>query len=514
MKRLVLTASTLLAAAAPAWAQPATPADACAALSSLTLANGTVTLAQVVEAGAFVPPAPPGSTAPPTTTPFATLPAFCRVAATLTPSSDSDIRIEVWLPASGWNGKFLGVGNGGWAGTISYGALADGVRRGYAAASTDTGHAGNGGDASFAHNHPEKLTDFAWRAVHEMTVQGKAVLNAYYGKGPRLSYWNGCSTGGRQGLKEAQRFPTDYDAIVAGAPANYMTHLSAHLLWVAHATLKDPATRMTREKLAVIQRAVLDRCDALDGVKDGVLENPPACRFDPAAITCSGADSPDCLTAPQVDALRKVYAPLKNPRTGAELYPGLEPGSEPGWTAIAVGPNPFPIADSHFKFIVFGKPDWDYRTLDFDRDVARAAEMDGGLMNAIDPDLGPFFARGGKLLMYHGWNDQLIAPRNSINYYASVMKKVGERRAADSLRLFMVPGLNHCAGGAGLNRIDPLAALEAWVEQKQPPAELPAAHVVKGEVMWERPVCAYPQVATYRGTGDTKVPGSYVCRAP
>jgi feruloyl esterase len=179
-----------------------------------------------------------------------------------------------------------------------------------------------------------------------------------------------------------------------------------------------------------------------------------------------------------------------------------------------VGPNPFPIADSHFRYIVFGKPDWDYRTLDFDRDVTRADELDGGLMNTIDPDLGPFFGRGGKLLMYHGWNDQLIAPRNSINYYTSVVKSVGEGRAADSMRLFMVPGLNHCAGGAGLNRVDPLAALEAWVEKEQAPGELPGAHVEKGEVMWERPVCAYPQIATYRGTGDTKVPGSYVCRAP
>ena len=243
------------------------------------------------------------------------LPAFCRVAATLTPSSDSDIKIEVWMPASGWNGKFQAVGNGGWAGTISYlvpgRSLASALGAGYATASTDTGHVG--GSGRFALGHPEKVIDFGYRAVHEMTVQAKAIVKAYYGNGPRVSYWNGCSTGGRQGLMEAQRYPADYDGILAGAPANYMTHLSAQSLWVGLATLKDPASYIPREKYSLIHQAVLDACDGLDGVKDGVLEDPMRCRFDPKVLQCSGDDTTACLTAPQIEAARKIYATREEP---------------------------------------------------------------------------------------------------------------------------------------------------------------------------------------------------------
>src|SRR5262249_43220580 len=256
----------------------------------------TITLAQLVEAGAFVPPTAPTPPQPtrgdtPALAPgppiYRELPAFCRVAATLRPSSDSDIKIEVWMPATGWNGKFLAVGNGGWAGNISYGGpngLAASLQRGYATASTDTGHTGNGFDASFAMNHPEKLIDFGYRAVHEMTVQAKAVIATYYSSGPRLSYWNGCSTGGRQGLMEAQRYPADFDGIIAGAPANYMTHLLAHSLWVGHATLKDPASYIPHEKYPILHAAVVNACDALDGVTDGVLEDPTRCPFDPKTL--------------------------------------------------------------------------------------------------------------------------------------------------------------------------------------------------------------------------------------
>src|SRR5947208_4555408 len=259
----------------------------CEKLASLALPNTTITVAQSVAAGEFKPPAGPA-------VPFENLPAFCRVAATLTPSKDSDIKIEVWLPVSGWNGKFQAVGNGGWSGAVSLGALASAVRRGYAAASTDTGH--SGGSASFALGHPEKLVDFAWRAVHEMTVQAKAIVSAYYGSGPKFSYWNGCSSGGKQGLKEAQRFPKDYDGIIAGAPANYWTHLMAGDLWPAHATHKDPASYIPPEKYQLIHRAALEACDALDGVKDGLLEDPTRCNFDAKTLLCAGEDTSACLT--------------------------------------------------------------------------------------------------------------------------------------------------------------------------------------------------------------------------
>ncbi|MBI3491841.1 MAG: tannase/feruloyl esterase family alpha/beta hydrolase, partial [Acidobacteria bacterium] len=299
-----------------------TAAATCESLASMTLPHTTITLARVVEAGAFAPPVPAGATAPSgvqappaASQAFRDLPAFCRVAATLKPSTDSDIKIEIWMPASGWNGKFEAVGNGGWAGVISYPAMAAAIRRGYATASTDTGHAGNGGDASFAFDHPEKLVDFAYRAVLDMTVDAKALVHAHYGSAPTRSYWNGCSTGGRQGLKEAQKFPADYDGIIAGAPANYMTHLLTHSIWVAQAAHSDPASAIPGEKFPAIHKAAVDACDALDGVKDGVIEDPARCHFDPKAVQCTGDDSPTCLTAPQVEAARKIYAPAKNPRT-------------------------------------------------------------------------------------------------------------------------------------------------------------------------------------------------------
>ena len=328
-----------------------------------------------------------------------------------------------------------------------------------------------------------------------------------------MSYWNGCSTGGRQGLKEAQRYPADYDGIIAGAPANYLTHLSTQQLWVAHATLKDSASYIPREKYAVIHKAVLEACDALDGVKDGVLEDPTRCHFDPKAMQCTGEDTSRCLTAPQVEAAREIYGPAKNPRTGAEIYPGLEPGSEMGWAGLAGGPAPFSIAADHFKYVVFKNPSWDYKTLDFDKDVALADRIDDGAINATDPNLKALFGHGGKLLMYHGWTDQLIAPRNSVNYYTSVVNALGgTNKVADSIRLFMVPGMNHCAGGDGTDSFDGLTALEQWVEQKKAPEQLLASHLTNGVADRTRPLCPYPQVAEYKGAGSTNDAGNFTCK--
>ncbi len=386
-----------------------------------------------------------------------------------------------------------------------------GVRRGYATASTDTGHAGNGGDASFAFNHPEKLVDFAYRAVHEMTVRAKLVIEKHYGSAPKLSYWNGCSTGGRQGLKEAQKFPSDFDGIIAGAPANYMTHLLSHSIWVAQASLKNSASLIPREKYAAVHKAALDACDALDGVKDGVIEDPTRCHFDPKTVQCAGADAPTCLTAPQVEAARKIYAPATNSK-GAVIFPGLEPGSETGWAGLA-GPAPLSISATYFKYAVFKNPDWDFKTLDFDKDVAMLDKADAGLLNATDPNLKAFFGHGGKLLMYHGWTDQLIAPRNSINYYTSVAKAMGGAdKAVDSIRLFMVPGMAHCAGGDGTSTFDPVAALEQWVEQKKAPAQIPASHMSNGVADRTRPLCLYPATAVYKGSGDTNDTANFTCK--
>jgi feruloyl esterase len=476
---------------------------------SLKLPHTTITRADSVVAGGFEMPKLP----PPQQATFKRMPAICRVAADIKPTPDSDIKIEVWLPAENWNGKFMGTGNGGWSGAIVYPSLAAGVNRGYATASTNTGH--DGGDATFAIDHPEKLVDFGYRAVHEMTVQGKAITAAFYSKGPEKSYWNGCSSGGKQGLKEAQKFPTDYDGIVAGAPANYWTHLMAGDLWPAIVTSKDPAAFLSEAKLHVLHRAVIEACDSLDGVKDGLIEDPTRCHFDPAAVQCKGEENDTCLTAAQVDAARKIYEGATNPRTHESIFPGMSRGSELVWPALA-GERPFGIPVSHFQVIVFRSPDWNYQTLDFDIDVALADKIDNGLLNATDPNLKAFFSHGGKLLMYHGWNDQLISPFNSVNYYNSVVKAMGgAARINDSYRLFMAPGMNHCNGGEGPSRIDPILNMDDWVKHGKAPDQLVAEHVASGgHVDRSRPLCPYPQVAKYKGAGSTDDAANFTCAKP
>jgi len=483
---VVMAGAVLTALSAPA------RADSCESLTSLALPNATVTAAQSVGAGAFTPPKAPSLPVP---ADYKVLPAFCRAAVTVTPVKDSEIKFEIWMPATGWNGKFVGVGNGGYSGEIWYWAMAEPLARGYATASTNTGHDGGVMDASFAMGHPEKLADFGWRAVHEMTVESKAITLAFYGRAPRLAYWNGCSTGGRQGLMEAQRFPADYDGIIAGAPANYMTHLSAQTVWVAQAMRKEPGGFIPPSKLPVLHKAVLAACDAQDGVNDGVLEDPRRCHFDPKVVQCSGADGPDCLTAPQVEAVRKIYGGSINPRTKELLFPGMSPGGELGWaTGVgAVTAEPMPLATGIFKYVVFKDPNWDYKT--------------------INPNLKAFFEHGGKLLQYHGWADPGIAPLNSINYYTSVGQALGGvNRIQDKYRLFLLPGMNHCRGGDGPDQFDSLGAMEQWVEGKKAPERLVASRIRNGQTDRTRPLCPYPQVAVYGGTGSTDDAANFACR--
>lgn len=485
-------------------------AASCEGLTSLSQPNTTITSAQTVAAGEFTPPDPNGSQAA-AASPYSKLPEFCRVAATLRPSSDSDIKIEVWLPVSGWNGKLQSVGNGGWAGFISYPALARGVADGYAAASTDTGHTGNTG--KFALGHPEKMIDFGYRSEHEMTVAAKAIIATYYGDGPRLSYWNGCSTGGRQALTEAQRYPSDYNAIVAGAPANNRMHIYAWSMWIAQAVHQGESSYIPPAKYAMIHKAVVEACDALDGLKDGLIGDPRRCRFDPKVLACKGVDGPSCLTSQQVEVARKIYSAAKNPRTGQEIYPGLEPGSELGW-AIHASPEPLSYATDGFKYVVFKNPDWDFRTLNLDSDVALADKVDNGITSAMDPNLKEFFQQGGKLLMYHGWSDPQVSPLNTINYYTSVLKTTGATETDHSIRLFMLPGMGHCGGGEGPNTFDAMGALAQWFEKGQAPNQIVASHSSNGVVDRTRPVCAYPQVAAYVGSGSIDEAANFICKAP
>jgi len=430
--------------------------------------------------------------------------------------------MEIWLPADNWNGKFQAVGNGGWAGVVTYGGapqaiprnMAFALREGYATASTDTGHRADGTQGKFAVGHPEKLVDFAYRAVHEMTVTSKALITTFYGSAPRLSYWNGCSTGGRQGLLEAQRFPEDFDGIVAGAPANYWTHLTAGIMWGAQAAHAGQPGNLPADKLSLLHDAVISACDRLDGVRDGVLQDPTRCTFDVKPLQCKAADRSSCLTASQVDAAQRMYAGARNPRTNQQVYPGMAYGSELGWDPVN-GLQPFAIAESYFRDVVFNDPKWDYRTLDFDRGVVMADQADNGLITATDPNLQRFFARGGRLIQYHGWNDQQISPYNSINYYKSVEARLGGREAVNkSYRLFMAPGMMHCAAGEGPNQFNPIAALERWRESNVAPNEIVATHVTNGVVDATAPLCPYPQVAMYKGKGSTGDAANYTCRAP
>ena len=479
-------------------------AATCESVAELKFKDASITMAQSVAAGAFTPPA--GGRGG---NQFANLPAFCRVAATLKPTADSDIKIEVWLPASGWNGKFQAVGNGGWNGNIDQGALATAVGRGYAAASTDTGHDGGGG--AWMQNR-EKLADYGHRAVHEMAVKGKVIVNHFYGAPPKYSYFNGCSAGGRQGLKAAQVYPDDFDGIVAGAPALNATGRAAFSMWVAQNLRKEEGSFIPQTKFAAINAAVLQACDANDGVKDGVIENPKSCKFDPKVLACSAADNDSCLTPPQVESARKMYEPVKHARTGREIFPGLSYGSETGWNTFG-GQNPFPIGAQMYQFMVFNDPKWDFKTLNFDSHADLVDKLEGGLINAQDPNVKPFASSNGKLLMYHGWADPQIPAASSVQYYDRLLEAMGgATKAKETARLFMVPGMNHCQGGVGTSTADWLAALEQWVESGKAPEQIAASRVTGGKTDRTRPLCAYPQVATYKGSGSTDEASNFVCK--
>ena len=500
-------------------------AATCEGLAQLKLPNTTITTAQTVAAGAFTPPS--GSAAP-----YKEVPSFCRVAGVIKPSSDSEIKFEVWMPSANWNGKFHGIGNGGFAGSISFSGMASAVVRGYATASTDTGH--SGGDAGWALNHPEKIVDYGYRAIHEMTEKAKAVIKEFYGNGPQRSYFASCSNGGRQALMEAQRYPNDYDGIIAGAPANAFTYILTGFAWNMKNTLADPASYIPAKKLKAIEAAALTACDTRDGVKDGVLDEPTKCAFDPAVLLCKGEETDDCLTEKQIAALKKIYAGPRDAK-GKLVIPGFTPGGETGaggWTAWITGVNPTGAAQyffstQAFKNMVYNDPKWDYKTFDLERDGKLANEKLAHALNATDPNLKAFQARGGKLILYHGWNDAALPPVNTINYFQSVQQKLGKKRTNSFMRLYMAPGVQHCAGGPGPdtfgqmvtnNQSDPqhdlTLALEQWVEKGIAPEQVIATKRAGSNVQRTRPLCPYPQVAKYKGSGSTDEAANFTCGMP
>lgn len=487
------------------------PVDACTQLRGVTLPNATIKSVTLVAAGPMSIPGaaqPQGGVPGQAPPPAPILPAHCRVAAVLTPTGDSHIEMELWLPVDRWNGKFQAVGNGGWAGSISYPALALALQEGYATASTDTGH--QGGNALFAIDHPEKLVDYAHRAVHEMAVQSKTLIAAYYSRAPQLSYWNGCSTGGRQGLTAALKYPGDFDAIIAGAPANNSVNMHASDISVALAGLKDPAAIVPPDKLALVNRAAVAACDANDGIVDGLINDPRSCTVNVAALQCQAGSTDNCLTPPQVAAVQRMYQPTTM-ANGEVVYPGKEAGGEPGWAPF-LGGNLFPVPVGTFQ-IAYNNAAWDPKTFDIDRDLQVARAKVSPIIDALDPDLSAFKARGGKVLMYHGWNDNLIPPRNSINYFSRVTETMAGNDG-DFIRLFMVPGLNHCAGGVGPNQINWMGALERWREQGAAPERIEAIRIAGNRVDMTRPLCPYPQVAVHSGKGSTNDAANFSCKSP
>jgi feruloyl esterase len=518
MVRRILVA--LMAAAVPAVVAAAVaaaagaPGTACASLASLTIPSVTVRSATPVAAGLFTPP---GATS------AMTLPAFCRIEATARPTSDSDIKFEVWIPPNeAWNGKFQGVGNGGYQGSISYAAMATALRRGYATASTDTGHAGD--DMKFGQGHPEKIIDYGYRAVHVMTDTAKLIVRNATGRFAEKSYFVGCSAGGHQAMSEVQRFPEDYDGVLAGDPAHNRIRQTFGFMWSWIAThTADGKPLLTAAKLGLVSRAAIEACDANDGLKDGLIDDPRRCHFDPARLLCKDAAAGDdaaCLTQGQVDAIRKVYDGAKNPRTGEQIFTGWPRGSEgfgdsaaQSWRQYLVDPGE-PSRVGLFRYFLFHDPNWDWRTLSFDRDLAYA-EQRLPFLPAVDKDLTAFKKRGNKLIVYTGWADPVVPPQDTAAYYEAVTKTMGgPEKTRDFFRFFAAPGMGHCAGGPGPNTFDALAALEQWVEKGIAPDKLIASHVTNGKVDRTRPLCTYPLVARWKGTGSSDDAANFACVAP
>ena len=498
-------------------------ASSCEDLMKLQLDQVTITKAEAVAGGTFTPPG--GK-------PIANLPAFCRVVATIKPTADSDIRVEEWLPESGWNERIVGTGNGGLAGSIAYGALANGVRLGYAVANTDMGMATPPGEnASIFVNRPERWADWGYRATHEMTVLAKQLVSAYYTRNAKEAYFVGCSTGGEQALMEAQRFPDDYNGIVGGAAASNRTGVHVSILWNFVVPQRTPASSLSPAKTAMLSKAVVDACDELDGVKDGLISDPPKCNFDPGTLECKQGDRDDCLTALQVETVRELYSGPVDPRTGQSLYPGLAKGSEVGWDGtfqMATPNSPVPFAPV-FQW-VFGL-NWDWRKFDFDHDVDTLNHALAGVDNATSPDLDLFRAHGHKLLEYQGWSDSLVPPGEAIKYYDAVATREAMRRADEQhtesppgapydsvdgfYRLFMVPGMEHCGSGPGPSSFDALTAVQRWVEQGIAPDSIVASKTQPSEgggtIVAQRLLCPYPRIAQFNGRGRINDASSYAC---
>ena len=480
-------------------------------------------------------PAPAGTYQPPGAAEMRDMPAFCRVHGTITPVVESRIGFELWLPDTGWNGKLEMFGNGGYSSKLAYGNLAEQLKRGYAVLGTDTGHSGD--DPAFAAGHAEAIVDWGHRAVHASVQSAKPIVTAFYGRPVGHAYFSGCSTGGHQALMEAQRYPGDFDGIIAGDPGHNRTHLNAGFLWqfvTNHRKTEDGAQIIPSAKLAMISTAVLNACRGRDGglATDKFLTAPEACGFQPQDILCKAGDAPDCLTKEQAGALATMYGGARNVRTGETIYYGWPKGSEnsghviaalPGWSLYWADPADAsrPARTNFWKLWAFDDPNWDWRQFDFDAGMKAVDDRLASLINAMNPDLSAFRAAGGKLIGYHGLADPVVPPRDSIDYFESVQRMIAESasargdESADFYRLYLVPGMEHCGGGEGANVLDVQRALERWVEEGEAPQQIGATKFVNDKpengIAFTRPLCPYPEQARYSGAGDSKDAANFAC---
>ena len=544
-----------------AWfAIASTPAVAtpCTNLQSLQLPDTMITTATDNTTGVFGPPGP---------TQITGLPAFCQVTATLTPTSDSNIKIEVWLPEkTKWNGRFLGTGGGGFQGVITYSELASGIQAGFAATNSDLGTGSSGcsplycgssgnmgnplaiafGDSASPttglFGHPEQIKDFGQRAIHLMTVRGKQIADAFYQKSHTKAYFAGCSTGGQNALMEAQRFPNDYDGILAGAAAFNRTHIHMVPLAVWQDTHASASRFILPGQMTLINNAVIAQCVGRDGgaSTDQFLTDPRDCHFDPKALLCTGGKVPPaCLTADQVTTMQKYYAGTIDPVNGQVIYPGYERGNETdnvlGLGLVLMESLPEPAFDGLFYWVFgpsFGHPASavNFANFDFHRAVDTVDDQLADVLNADSTNLGEFREHGGKLLMYHGWADPLIPSQSSINYFNALVggEHSGMQQASfkwgdpkldktqKDARLFMVPGMYHCSGGPGPNVFDALTPLVTWVETGVAPETIVATKFVNDTpptVQMTRPLCVFPKVAKYNGSGSTSIAANFTCVA-
>jgi feruloyl esterase len=516
----------------------------CEALKNLKLEDATVVEASSHETAPLELPA-----APPLKLPPFTVPGHCEVKVVARPSSDSEITFLLWLPSRDeWNGKYMQNGSGGWAGVILPIQLVPALKRGYASSATDDGHKSDiskGADASWAIGHPEKLIDFGYRAVHETAILSKKIVEAYYGKSAAEDYFFGCSDGGREALMEAERYPEDFNGIVAGAPANFWTHLMTGFAWDEVAMNANPQSKITPQQVHIVEKAAVDQCDAVDGVKDGLIQDPRQCHFDPEELLCKSAPGEDCLTQSQIDALKKVYQGPQDPKTGEQIFPGYWPGNEAEFDNWILGSAQSQFANSFFSGAVYENPKWDWHTFNLERDVRVGDEKTASILNSYNPDLRSFRDHGGKLIQYHGWGDGAIAPVESIDFYESVVKflktypdpRTNDAADIDAFyRLFMVPSMGHCGGGVGpvsfgqdpIQLIltghagdadhDVVAALDRWVTQGKAPDKILATGTIgadpktkSGGVPITRPLCVYPATLHYKGHGDTNAAENFEC---